>query len=174
MESFNGYYKDGTEPGTKDCRYFASLFLLLCIIFYIALGCTENISSVIIFSCAGTLFAMLFVVCKPYKAQYSVYNSVTVVLLLAGYALVSCLLGLFVSEIITDQATTLFILGLLFASIPSFYITGLAAKWIWRHNPVTQYCYRYIKRDVERSLTTATILQAADAKNQSAKYYGAI
>ena len=153
VESFNGYYKDGTEPETKDCRYFASLFLLLRIISYIALGCTENIASVIFFSFASTLFAMLFIVCKPYKAQYSVYNSVAVVLLLAGCALVTCFLGLFVSEIIADQAHTLATLSLLFAFIPLFYLTGLTTKWVWRHNPVTQYCCRYIIRirDVERS-----------------------
>ena len=173
VESFIGYYKDGTEPGTKDCRYFASFFLLLRSVFYIALGSTENISSMIIFGSTGTLFAILFVICKPYKAQYSVYNSVTVVLLLAGYALLTCLLGLFVSEIITDQAITLAILGSVFATIPVVYITGLAVVSIWKHNPVKKHCYKYLRREVERSLTTATLLQAADAKNQSIKSYGA-
>ena len=35
IDSFAGCYKDGTEPGTRDCRYFAALFLLLRIILYI-------------------------------------------------------------------------------------------------------------------------------------------
>ena len=85
---------------------------------------------------------------------------------------------LFVSEIIADQAHTLATLSLLFAFIPLFYLTGLTTKWVWRHNPVTQYCCRYIIRirDVERSQTTATLLQAVDAKNQlqSVTFYGAV
>ena len=32
VDSFAGCYKDGTEPGTRDCRYFAALFLLLRIL----------------------------------------------------------------------------------------------------------------------------------------------
>ena len=174
VESVIGYYKDGTEPGTNDCRYFASLFLLLRILFYIALGLTENISSMIIFCSACTFFTILFVMCKPYKAQYSVYNSVTVVLLLAVYAFVLCSLGLFVSEIITDQVITLLILASVFGFIPTFYITGLAAVWIWKHNPVKKHCYKYVRQEVERSLITATLLQAADAKNQSINYYGSV
>ena len=174
VESLTGYYKDGTEPGTKDCRYFASLFLLLRILFYVALGLTENISSVIIYSSACIFFTILFIICKPYKAQYSVYNSVTVVLLLAGCALVTCSLGLFVSEIITDQVISLLILASVFGLIPIFYITGLATVWIWKHNPVKKHCYMYVRQKVERSLTTATLLQAADAKNQSINYYGSV
>ena len=174
VESFTGYYKDGTEPGTKDCRYFASLFLLLRIIFYIAFGITENISFIIIFSSACTFFTILFVMCKPYKGQYSIYNSVTAVLLLANHALVICFLGLYISELITDQVIILIILACIFGLIPAVYITGLAAVWIWKHNPLQKHCNKYIRREVERSLTTATLLQAADAKNKSIKYYGLV
>ena len=59
VESFMGYYKDGTEPGTKDCRYFAAMFLLLRISFYGALGCTRNVSFVIIFGSVCTIFSIL-------------------------------------------------------------------------------------------------------------------
>ena len=79
VESFIGYYKDGTEPGTKDCRYFAGLFLLLRMLFYTALAVTKNISFMIIFCSGCTFFTILFVMCMPYKAQYSIYNSTTVI-----------------------------------------------------------------------------------------------
>ena len=38
VDSFAGCYKDGTEPGTRDCRYFAALFLLLRILTYLVLS----------------------------------------------------------------------------------------------------------------------------------------
>ena len=174
VESFTGYFKDGTEPGTIDCRYFASLFLLLRIMFYIALELTENISFVIFFCSASTIFVILFVICKPYKAQYSVYNSTTVVLFLAGSALTTCFIGLFVSELITDQAIALYILASLFGLIPIAYITGLAMKWMWTHSPMKKHCYIYTRGKVERSLTTTTLFQAAEAKNRSIQKYGTI
>ena len=174
VESFTGYYKDGTDPGTRDCRYFASLFLLLRIIFYAALGWTENISFVIIFCSACTFFIILFAMCKPYKAQYSIHNSTTVVMFLAGYALVMCLLGLFISALITDQVIILVTFASVFGIIPINYLTGLVAKWIWTHNPVKKHCHKYIKRKIERSLTTATLFQAADTRDKSIQKYGSM
>ena len=35
MDSFYGCYKDSTQPGTRDCRWFASLFFIVRILFYI-------------------------------------------------------------------------------------------------------------------------------------------
>jgi len=41
IDSFQGCYKDGTN-GTRDCRYFAGVYLttrlLLCIVFALTLG----------------------------------------------------------------------------------------------------------------------------------------
>lgn len=106
----------------------------------------------------------------PYKAQYSIYNSTTVVLILAWYASVTCFLGLFISELIIDQVPILVSLASVFVIIPIVYITGLAGKWVWTHNPMKKHCYKYIRRQNERSLTTAALFQAADVKNKSYDY----
>ncbi len=34
MDSFQGCYKDDTEPGTRDCRWFAALDLFFRVIIY--------------------------------------------------------------------------------------------------------------------------------------------
>ena len=34
VDSYQGCYKDGTEPGTRDCRGFASLFFVFFICIY--------------------------------------------------------------------------------------------------------------------------------------------
>ena len=175
VESFTGYYKDGTEPGTKDCRYFAAMFLLLRIMFYVALGITRNVSFTIMFGSVCTIFTILFVVCKPYKAQYSVYNTITVVLFLAGLALTMLLLGYYVIEIMFDQEDTLITLFFCFSTIPFFYIIGLALWWLWKHTPLKKHCYKYIKKkQAERSMTTATLFIAAESKSQCTRRYGAI
>ena len=171
VESFSGYYKDGTEPGTKDCRYFAAIFLLLRIIFYCAIGSTRNVSSIIIIGSACTIFTILFVVCKPYRAQYSVYNTITVILFLVGLAFDLLLVGFYVSEIMFDQKIILATLVALFGAVPLFYIVGLAVWWIWKHTPLKRHC---IKRKQERSLTDSTLFKAADSKSQRTQRYGAI
>ena len=79
-------------------------------------------------------------------------------------------LGLFISELITDQVLILVSLASVFGIIPRVYITGLAGKWIWTHNPMKKHCYKYITRQNERSLTTAALFQAADAKNTKYNY----
>ena len=167
VESTVGYYKDGTEQGTRDCRYFAAMFLLLRIVYYIALAWTKNMSFIIIYSSACTVFVILFVICKPYKAQYSAYNTITVVLFLVGLALVELFLGLFVGEIIFDQEIILYILGACFAAVPPMYVTLLSMRWIWKHNPLKLHNFKFKRWQQERSMTTATLFAAAETRSQS-------
>ena len=121
------------------------------------------------------IFTILFVVCKPYKAQYSVYNTITVVLFLALLALTMLLVGYYVIEIMFDQEIIVVTLFFGFLTIPLFYIVGLALLWIWKHNLLKKHCYRYIKRkQAERSMTTATLFKAAESKSRCTQRYGAI
>ena len=167
VESFVGYYKDGTEPGTRDCRYFAALFFLLRILFYITLAFTKNTSFIIIYCSFATIFAILFTIFKPYKSQYSVYNTITIVFILLGLAFCMLLLGLFVSEIIHDQEIVLLVFGGIFGSVPPLYVVALALWWIWKHNPMKR-CFSMRRRwRQERLMTSESLFNAAEARNQS-------
>ncbi len=42
MDTFQGCYKDGTEPSTWDCRWFASVLLLVRILAYVMGAITLN------------------------------------------------------------------------------------------------------------------------------------
>ena len=174
VESFLGYYKDGTEPGTRDCRYFGAMFLLLRVIFYITLVFTKNASFVIIYSSACTAFIILFVIFNPYKAQYSLYNTITVILYLTGYVFVEAFLGLFISETICDQQITIAIIGGFFAAIPCLYIVALAVWWIWKHIPMKLNCLKFRRLNLERSLTTTTLFNAAERRHRTSQHYGAL
>ena len=174
VESFLGYYKDGTEPGTRDCRYVGAMFLLLRVIFYVALVFTKNVSFLIIYSLAGVVFIIIFVIFKPYKAQYSVYNTITVVLYLTGSGFFESFIGLFISEIIHDQEYTLFAIGSVFIVIHALYIVALAVWWIWKHNPMKLNYLKFRKLNQERSLTTTTLFNAAERRDCTGQYYGAL
>ena len=81
VDTFQGYYKDGTG-GTRDCRYFAAMYFLVRIIMFIIFISSE---SIIVFYWEGiTVFAfsIFIIVAKPYKHRYSMYNTVNSVLTL--------------------------------------------------------------------------------------------
>ena len=67
MDSFQGCYKDGTELGTRDCRWFLSALLVLRIFMIVVYAATPH---VIMFAINGlVLMAMsiLVMVIKPFK-----------------------------------------------------------------------------------------------------------
>ena len=75
MDTFQGCYKDGTN-GTKDCRYFASLYLIARVLGYLSLGfylvsqrASECVSIILILILLVTCF-------QPYKSAF--YNKLDV------------------------------------------------------------------------------------------------
>ena len=81
VDAFQGCYKDGTN-GTRDCRYFAGLQLVLRLLFpFIFLIAKETTLS--LYSCAVVLglYIIIFVTIQPYKI--AVYNIADVPLLMA-------------------------------------------------------------------------------------------
>ena len=40
VDSFQGCYKDGTEPGTFDCRWFSAIMLLTRSFYFVIYGLT--------------------------------------------------------------------------------------------------------------------------------------
>ena len=68
MDIFQGSFKDGTE-GTKDYRYFASLYLMIRVAVYLALS-TVGYSRLLIFAVIVIMLTVqLISYCRPYKAQ---------------------------------------------------------------------------------------------------------
>ena len=78
MDIFQGSFKDGTN-GTRDCRYFAAVYLIARVILYLSVGIsiitfnTSMISSVLLF------LIVLLVIFQPYKE--SLYNKLNICLM---------------------------------------------------------------------------------------------
>ena len=83
VNAFQGCYKDGTN-GTRDCRYFASLHILLRATFVFVFGFTKNpttyaLAEVILLS----IYILLFVNVQPYKKRaYNIADSLVIMVLL--------------------------------------------------------------------------------------------
>ena len=72
MDSFHGCYKNGTE-GTKDCRYFASVFLITRIAIGIAYASsTMSYLAIVLGICISLAIAIAVV--RPYNKQNDIFN----------------------------------------------------------------------------------------------------
>ena len=81
VDAFQGCYKDGTN-GTRDCRYFAALQLVLRLLFPMVFFLTEEaIIAAFLAFVVLALYILLFVITQPYKDE--VYNKTDTPLLMA-------------------------------------------------------------------------------------------
>ena len=178
IDSFTGCYKDGTEPGTRDCRYFAALFFSLRIVYYIATA-SGGLSYFVILGFSYAAFTFLFAWCQPYKEKFSRYTAITIILLVMGQAYVLITMGFMVGDVFNYQRLIIKIICCVLVAIPVFYFIELILKWIWYHSPLKEQ-YRlckYFKRTSEVSVTTGALFDIAENRKrttQPMQNYGAV
>ena len=132
VESFLGCYKDGTEPGTRDYRWFAVLFLLWRLlgiqIYSMTLGSTFFPGAILLL----LLLTMLLVTVQPFKpevAHYTKFN-ITFVLLLAFFY--ASIMGMNISSIKGMRCSKAYAaFTSLFVIIPLVYISLLVIHWLF-------------------------------------------
>ena len=149
VDSFAGCYKDGTEPGTRDCRYFAAMFLFLRITISIIFQATRT---AIAYGWTGmilTAFTVLLVIAQPYRSKYTTYNTVTttmfgiMILIMIGVMNINTALA----KVHQSVMLSIIITAILIA-VPQLYATGMAVKWI----------YMYKRKNFKRFLVRSQIL----------------
>ena len=67
VDSFQGCYKNGTEPGTHDCRWFSAAYLVLRCIGFLLYGMSLNSAFFPSFLLFMFSFILLLVLVQPYK-----------------------------------------------------------------------------------------------------------
>ena len=97
VDTFQGYYKDGTEPGTRDCRWFAPIYFLgRIIVVYIVFGVSEGDVCYALTGICMIFLGAMIVVLQPYKSsKVNTYHTIMVL-----YLAVTCFLATTL-----DQAT---------------------------------------------------------------------
>ena len=73
VDSFQGCYKDGTEPGTVDCRVFAQLGLFIRLAFFVIYALTLTSVFFVYAAVASTLWLILIISVNPFKKHVSSY-----------------------------------------------------------------------------------------------------
>ena len=137
-DAFQGCFKNGTN-GTRDCRYFAAVYLMVRIFGYatysLAYEGTDYASLIVLIL---IIFACLVSTVRPYSQKFVLYNYVDTVMIsaLAVFYGSVALSSLELSPMGTSAYR--FTLQLLFvtaALVPLIYITLVVLKWLlWKRN----------------------------------------
>ena len=132
VDSFQGCYKDGTEPGTFDCRWFAALILLTRLLLFIIYGATLSM----IYFVYGVIVIVVFLIAviniQPFKKVAVRYPSTDTVF----YILLSLVCtGLIAREVARTEKyvfnTITLIISLSTAFVPIVYIACLISFWMF-------------------------------------------
>ena len=140
LDSFQGCYKDGTE-GTRDCRFFSSLYLIIRISLFVVYGVVKDGTFYPIAAAFLLLLTALIFVFQPFKTKFKVYNTIhaLLILILALWCVVVTCMD---TEPIRTSFITKFSLALsaVIPTLPSFYIVFLLLKWLYSKRDF-QYCF---------------------------------
>ena len=126
MDTFQGCYKDGIEPGTRDCRWFAALFMFTRFsLFAICIG-TLNTTYTIFASMLLIAIAIATYHIQPFKRDMNKMNDSNTVFLILITMWYSATLGFQY----TFMFSTILTAALVVVILPLVYMSYNALCWI--------------------------------------------
>ena len=148
IDSFQGCFKDGTEPGTFDCRWFSALHLLVRLLLFILFALT---SSMIFFVYAVIIIVTYLIVViniQPFKKAVVRYPStdLTFLMLLSFSFIVNIGRDISSREGTFFHSVALAMLPLS-AVVPLIYIAFFVSVWLvrrikWIHKLINKQRYQ--------------------------------
>ena len=131
VDSYQGWYKDGTEPGTLDCRWFSTVILIIRSIFFITHGSTLSILFFMYASIILVIFLIALVNIQPFKTvdgRHSSTDAIFSVLLCLCYI---CILGRDVANTEENKFGTIMVaVAFLTMLVPIVYTILLISFWL--------------------------------------------
>ncbi len=135
VDSFQGCCKDGTEPGTRDCRWYMPMLYisrLLLIFFY---GISLNAAFFPYGAMIITMFAIMTIVVDPFKTSSKhLSSSMLIFIILMASFCVSAIGATMADE--SGNIITSYMFYLLTAALSTFpliYVAIIAIHWISRY-----------------------------------------
>ena len=136
VDSFTGGYKDGTEHGSGDCRYFAAFFLLLRLANCLAISNTYDGYYFIVIIIIIAIFTVIFISAQPYKSKFAHHNNTTMIFLMMSIIFCCCCYGLKFTILFRPQSLfSLLSFTFILVILPQIYVLCLAAKWVYSRIP---------------------------------------
>ena len=153
VDAFQGHYTDGTEQGTRDCRWFAAFYFLgRMIIFYLIFGCSQDVMCYSLTGFALMFSAILMIVLKPYKLRkINAYHASVLLYLAASCFSISALdLAIIKAKWISNEIK----IGILtLALLPTLVVMVYVAYCALRK------CYKAAKNKLKMSMLVSNNTQ---------------
>ena len=128
MDSFQGCYKNGLEPGTRDCRWFAAVPLIgrIVLISIVSLTLDGSALPYLIITILGVMVAMTII--QPYKTQFSKYAKLDITFwgMLAAF----CAATQGAQDGTRQQRKIGSIFRIIVGVLPLLYMIGISVYWI--------------------------------------------
>ena len=133
VDSFQGCYKDGTEPGTFDCRWFSVITLIIQPVFFIIFSITFSIMHFIYALVVLLIVLIMFINVQPYKNIPSNYPPTDLMFFCQLSFTYVALLGREYStlDIYRHYHTCWIIVSFVSGIIPIIYICYLIGLWLF-------------------------------------------
>ena len=129
MNFLQGHYKDGTQPGTRDCRWFASVWFIIRIIM-IAIGAgTHNLMFYPMAAMPAVTIVILLINLEPFKvSHHTITNGVFMLAIALSYSTAA---GLGMTNY--NMSWPLLCVATFSFVLPLLYVTALTLHWMYRH-----------------------------------------
>ncbi len=75
VDSVQGRYKDGTEPGTRDCRWFSTVPFILRFVFFMMISFNFNTAMLPYITQVFTLGAIVTILVDPFKHNFKLMTN---------------------------------------------------------------------------------------------------
>ena len=132
VDSFHGCFKDGTEPGTRDYRWFAAVFFIFRLDVIWLPFVMDTIASSSIAVGILLLLTILTATLQPYKSYVSHYNVINVVFLLFLTLTMISFNGIVFSSQMSPQSFLFFFIScIVCAVLPLLYTIAVSCHWIY-------------------------------------------
>ena len=133
VDSFQGCYKNGTEPGTLDCRWFSVIVLLMRPLLYIIYSLTLSVMFYVYGLIALLLLLIAMINIQPFKKVTSHYPLIDVIFtfLLCFTYIAAVARGITAIEKYLAYYTAMTIITFLTAVFPLLYISFLIGSWLF-------------------------------------------
>ena len=137
VDSFQGCYKDGMKPGTRDFRWFSAFPFVLRVILFSIYAATLNEVGFPLLSMVLVLSAIAVITLEPFKSGLSHFSNQLVIFILFLVSFILCIMGgtLYVT-VVSVRTSNIVIFSFLLSVVgivPLLYISILILAWLMRH-----------------------------------------
>lgn len=132
IDSFQGCFKNGTKPGTRDCRWFSAMYFLLRVLGFITFAILPNVMYFVFAVLLLLIFVVALVMIQPYhsnRAHHTAINTFFIILMVLVYINIAGMsLAVATNK---DYKHVYLLIAKVTSLLPLVYISVFVAQWLF-------------------------------------------